>query len=278
MKTFDQFCKEITEGGNSLKSVKIVRINKANVLPTIDAVAAKLARFGLDRKHMDPIGSTGKKESSGDIDCACLYEPVFKKYHTTDKKIALNALAADMRRIFGEVYVYFGNQLTFPVAIVNKDGKQEGEYAQFDLMFTDDLEGSSFLYHSEEQVTSVYKSAHRNALLISIARFHKRKDLGDGVQERWWFSVQDGMLRGKEVTQGTKRKGVDKIAVSKDGDKVAKELLGPSFSKKDAVSFETLWAAIHSPKFVGKKNLKEIVAYFKADLPHMKLTAPKELG
>lgn len=277
MKTFTQYSAEIKESGKSIQSVNISRINKANIQPTIDAVMKKLTPFGISSKDIKPIGSTGKKATSGDLDVACLYDGVMKKFREKDPKPALAKLADKVRAIYGEAFVYFGNQVTFPCPIVNKDGKQADSFAQFDLMFTSSLDAASFFYHAPEEGKSKYKGGTVNDLMMAICIWHKRRDLGDGVTERYWYDKFGGLVKGKESGEGRKRKGFDKKSVSTDGKRIIHEILGPSFTTEDRDTFENLWKAIHSPKFVNKKELKNIIETFKGITTTRKQPMPSEV-
>jgi len=293
MKSFKMFLKE---GGNSVKNV--TRINQENVAQTlkdIDKVLAKKLKLG--KESMMPIGSTGKKapgESSGDIDIALDLNVLVKKH----KLKSIDDIYATMNKIlsplFPEVHINKGlavMAVAFPIA--NVDGKQKGENVQLDLMFVEDMDFAKFAYWSPLHYESKYKSAYRNILMNAIAAFVDEKVLergdfeGEDVPVKWSkyvFDIRTGFKKiiksriGKKgILKNSKTIDVELMAKGKDPDFIAKTLLGKDFDKSSAMSFETVYSAVMSGKFLHKKSRKKILTKAAKDLINVGFIPPKEI-
>jgi hypothetical protein len=272
--SFRQFSGELTESGMSFSGIQTSRISKENIEPTVNSVLAKLKKYGYRRSDLSLLGSTGKKESSGDIDVGIHTEPLLNATNMSEIGPALKKLQSYLAGFYGDVKFIFGMQLSMGVPVVGSSGRPTGEFCQVDLMFTPSLETSSFYYHSPAQSESQYKGAYRTTLLFAIAIEHQRVDLGDGREERYWFDKWYGLLKGVEAKVGNKRVASDKEMVTNVPDEIVQILLGPSFTVADCNSFESIWKAIHSSKFVGKSTLSRVVSTFKDICNKQKMPLP----
>lgn len=274
MLSFAKFV-DLNEGGNALKTISVSRIDRENIQPTIDSVLKVLARFGVSRSDVAPLGSTGKKDSSGDIDLGIHSAGMMKKIGQDDLPTALHFLQQELQKVYGEAKYFFGNQVTIGAPLVNKNGKQPDAFVQVDLMFTPSLEASKFYYHSPAEGESEYKGLYRTLLLMAVAIHHDRKDLGQGTTERYWFDRFQGLIKGVEYSDGAKRLAMDKQTITAIPDEVCHILLGPNFNAKDANSFESLWSAIHTPRFMGRASLGAIITTFKEMCAKQHFALPK---
>ena len=144
----------LKEGGNALKAVGVTRINKADVPATIQYLS-KLS--GIPTSDMNPLGSTGKSSTSGDIDVAInisKYNP--QQVHDMMAK----KLGADHSSFNKGTHV---GSYAVPIAGDVKNG-----LVQVDFMFVPNTEWAKFSYHSAGD-KSKYKGVVRTLLLRSVA-------------------------------------------------------------------------------------------------------------
>ena len=164
----------IKEGGNAIAGVD--RIELKNIEPTvkqiIDQYINPVFPDSVLGKNVFLLGSTGKKESSGDLDLGfdLLFEEelsdvsiesavgqLYDYIKTTSKsEVKINEFTHDM--------VHFD----FPQ--YDKDGNLIGKTVQVDVLFTLTPDFCKFYMYSPSQNESSYKGAHRNDLLRAIAK------------------------------------------------------------------------------------------------------------
>ncbi|MCK5342504.1 MAG: hypothetical protein KAR20_03820 [Candidatus Heimdallarchaeota archaeon] len=147
---------EITpkKGGYALKSSGVTRVKKADIAATIKH-ASKLSR--VPTKDLHKIGSTGKTETSGDIDLAVdvnEYDPM------TIHNRMITKLGEDK-------CTYNRGTKVASYAIPIRGDKKNG-FVQVDFMYTTNPEWAKFSYFSAGE-NSKYKGAVRAILLTSIA-------------------------------------------------------------------------------------------------------------
>lgn len=293
------------EGGNAVSGV--TRINQENVAATLKSIESSvLPVLGISKKDVKVLGSTGKKNpgsSSGDIDLAISLtaiagSPKFKNKFTFDGSTASMAEATKeigdlMKRKFKEVHPMPGLgivSIAFP--IVNSDKNQDGEFVQLDLMLTDDLDYTSFAFHSPYEKDSKYKGIYRNFFLFAIAGEIQKKviatcvgDDGCEIPETWsryWFDMKNGVMKGIQTIRGAKGllknpKVVSKDPITRVPSDVIKFLLGPTFDVGDADSFEKIYKAVNSNRFAHKEFRFKILKKLKDNLEKEGLPVPDEL-
>jgi hypothetical protein len=282
---------QLKEGGNA---VDASRINQENVASTLKAIyKAVLPKLKLKPKDIRVLGSTGKKrpgESSGDIDLAIDSRAVVtnNKWSASSKQELTTLIEKAIKRVTRDVKASPGFgivSLAFP--IVNDDGNQEGEKVQLDLMLTDNLDFSSFAFHSPKSTESKYKGMYRNMLLMAISKSISKvlKKDADGTPIRWErviFDLSKGLSKGVQSREGKKgitknHKTISSKKLSDNPNEIIQMLLGPSFSVKDANSYETLSKAVNSSKFVHGRKRREIIVHFKKTLSDNDLPFPSDL-
>ncbi len=172
-----------------LRKVNVVSISKDEIESTLRYVS-KLTNIPFEDLH--PVGSTGKSETSGDIDVA-IDQNRFIPFKIHDRLL---------------------KQLGSDFAVYNK-GTRIGSYAipiggpygtdkvQVDLMFTDNVDWARFSYYSAGD-RSEYKGAVRAVLLAAVAASLDEK----GVDA--FHYVDDNLLvvrvgRGIDLGTGMKR-------------------------------------------------------------------------
>lgn len=190
------------EGGNIFKddagTVLTVRINKADVLPTIQWLEHVT---GLELTD-NMLGTTGKKESSGDLD------------------LAVDANQVDKNEFAQKLMDYIAKEGGNPKEWVKKSGISvhfktpiKGDphlgFVQADFMFGEPQWMKFSLQGGKEG--SELKGSHRHIILASIARAKGMK-----------WSFQNGLMSGD-----------GKELITKDPNEIAKKLLGQTASPKN---------------------------------------------
>ena len=205
----------ILEGGNVFKNqhgqALTQRINQADVKPTLAWLEEMLP--GLDLQN-NTLGSTGIKDTSGDLDIAVDANRVTKEQLETRLK-----QWATSHGFKPEDYVRkSGTAVHFKTPI---DGRPDRGYVQTDFMFMKDVPWSKFVLGAMP-VDSKYKGRERNVLMNSLA-----KSLGyklnqvSGIADR-----------------------VTNELITNDPDKVAKLLLNKTATRQDLASVESILQAI----------------------------------
>lgn len=230
---------KLFEGGNVFKddagTVLTVRINKADVMPTIQWLETVT---GLELTD-NLLGSTGKKETSGDLD------------------IAINANEVDKNEFAAKLSQYIEKQGGNPKEWVRKSGvsvhfktpikgKEENGYVQADFMFGEPNWMKWSLQGGKEG--SDYTGAHRHMLLSSIARAKGMK-----------WSAHNGLMSGDGVE-----------LITKDPNEIAKKLLGQMANPKDLENVESIINVI-----MKLPNYEDLVAKARVDLAKDGVELPK---
>jgi hypothetical protein len=200
---------QLNEGGNVFKdeagTVLTKRIAKADVMPTIQWLETVTGLELTD--HL--LGTTGKKETSGDLD------------------IAVDANEVDKNEFAAKLGEYISKQGGDPKQWIKKSGisvhfktpikgDEANGYVQADFMFgerdwmkwsmTGGREGSN------------YSGAHRHMLMSSIAKARGMK-----------WSFQNGLMN-RETNE----------VITKDPNEIAKKLLGQTAGSKQLESVESI--------------------------------------
>ena len=201
MKKFRQFLFEsifqdlLRQGGNAVSNVQ--KIAKNNVQPTLDKFYNVLKGNYPNLKWDDTIfklGSTGKKDFSGDLDIGIDFNAVQREKGETileqlehlftylynqqiSQEIKINNISNDMIH------------LSFPQ--YNEDGQQIEKNVQIDIILTLNKQFCLFYMYSPAQNQTAYKGAHRNELFRAILKTNTFKPLktikknGEDVVVQW---------------------------------------------------------------------------------------------
>ena len=214
----------LLEGGNVFKddagSVLTVRINKADVLPTVQWLETVTGIELTDNM----LGTTGKKETSGDLD------------------LAIDANAVNKDEFAAKLGEYISKQGGDPKEWIRKSGisvhfktpirgDEKNGYVQTDFMFGE----PSWMKWSMQggREGSELKGAHRHVILASIAKARGMK-----------WSFQNGLVNrdSNEV-------------ITRDPNEIAKKLLGQTATPKDLADPEAIIDYI-----IKLPNYEELVA------------------
>jgi len=199
----------LLEGGNIWKNeLATSRINRADVIPTVRFLEKITGLPLVDRM----LGSTGRKDTSGDLDLAVDANLVDKSEIVA--KLSAWAKAHDSSALVKKT----GVSVHFRTPI---NGNPDLGYVQTDFMFMPDVE---FALWSMAAFPSAYRGEYKHIVLASIAKFLGLK-----------WSFRDGLIvrdSNTPLTQG------------KDPDYVAKILLGPNATASDITTVESIINAL----------------------------------
>ena len=272
----------ISEGGNAFDGV--VGIKKENINPTIDLLDEMLFKpLQIDKSMWtSELGSTGKKDISGDIDIAVNMSELMPKLdaETIDevKQIILNKLKElniECRKIGLNIH------LKFPI-----QGTQENEFVQIDIFNSNNLEFLKQKMFSPKGTDSKYKGAHRTNSLGSILKeitLHIAEDAIDDEKDEFispdgkkypglrfsYISLRDDgfyqitkTFKGKRgIVKNPKRDDSQTKFITNSFQEMLDILFGKGkYSPDDLYSFETIWNNIlMDPSFPYKDKLDDIV-------------------
>jgi hypothetical protein len=206
---------KILEGGNVFKNqhgqALTQRINQTDVRPTLAWLEEMLP--GLDLQN-NTLGSTGIKDTSGDLDIAVDANRVTKEQLET----RLKQWAAS-HGFKPEDYVRkSGTAVHFLTPIV---GNPDRGYVQTDFMFMKDVPWSKFVLGAMP-ADSKYKGRERNVLMNSLAKSMGYKlNQVSGIADR-----------------------VTNQLITNDPDRVAKLLLNKTATRQDLASVESILQAL----------------------------------
>lgn len=212
--------------------------------------------INVDRNDWAFIGSFGKKEFSGDVDIAVL-----------EKMINFNWLSKWIIGRLEHKIVKGFNQISFGYPF-------EGQTVQVDLMLTDSLEWSKFIYYSPDlsRLESKFNGTYRNALLSDYVVQTTRKFEDENQFTQLSIKMNEGLVKTTKTflsKSGNKLKTPRILHcefLSNEPDKVLEmiELKNP------IDTFEQLYEQIKL-----KSNFEEVWQKFEQSCKNLKLEIPK---
>lgn len=283
--------KILNEGGAAMAEFGVGKINKGDIPATIKYIS-KIS--GIPTKDLHPLGSVGKKPTSGDIDLAV-------DIHKYDKDVIHKKMMDELNNE-GEREAA-PNVNSYAVPIQGNKGK-----VQVDLMFVTNTDWASFSYFSAAD--SKYKGAIRTILLMSVSaalneagqdhfeynedgdliiRAGRTLDMAKGLrrifQHRPMKKSGEGYLKTmkslpmdkfKEMFPDIEVKGGDIII--DDPQTVLDILFGGGVKPKDVESYEQVLKLIQT-KF-SKKDQEKILSLTKGRVKSLgnKMKIPPELS
>jgi Family of unknown function (DUF6267) len=233
----------IFEGGNVFKDgdgrALTQRINQTDVKPTLAWLEELVP--GLDLQN-NTLGSTGIKDTSGDLDIA-----VDANVVTKEQMVAQLTRWAQSHGFKPEDYIRKSGTAVHFLTPIN--GRPDSGYVQTDFMFLNNVPWSKFVLGAMP-ADSKYKGRERNVLMNSIAKSmgYKLNQIG-GIADR----------------------ATNKI-ITDDPDKVAKLLLNRTATRQDLASVENILQALSTdPKRDAK--LADFKSHMEREgLPFMEAT------
>ena len=207
--SFQKFFKEsllLSEGGNMFPGT--VRINKEEVIPTVKSLQ-KLTGMSLLNSM---LGSTGKADTSGDIDLVIDEKEVNKDSFIKDL-VNKGVDPTNLKKT--------GIEVGYKAPIIDTTGNKTGNYVQVDFMFHGDPEYLKFYYASNEMPP--YKGAHRNITMSALAKTKGMLLSMKGLSER-----------------------ETKTFISRDPNIIAKRVLGDDATVEDLKNIPSLMSYLKS--------------------------------
>ena len=176
---FKHYYHVIVEGGNVFKQLPTSRIQLANIKPTVDMLS-NIVGINLNKCL---LGSTGKRESSGDLDIA-----INNQKYTKDELTAVLKNWCEERNLNPKDYISrTGISVHFRSPIIGS----EEEFVQTDFMFVPDVKFAQFVLANDEAVP--YKGMHRAVILSNLAKNINCKWSGvAGITDRSSGAVVEG--------------------------------------------------------------------------------------
>ena len=156
MINFRQYFSILLEGGNVFKQHLTQRIDLSDIKPTVDFLSNIIGTNLMNNL----LGSTGKRESSGDLDIAINENKI--------SKVELYDILANWcmeRNLNPKDYIArSGISVHFRTPISNRDG----EYVQTDFMLVPDINFAKFVLANDEPFP--LKGAYRSIVLSNLAK------------------------------------------------------------------------------------------------------------
>lgn len=292
MKSLKQYINEalIIEGGNAVEGTPMTQ---SQCKAVYNDVAEKfLSKLGLDKDGTTytALGSFGKKhedQTSGDIDIAISIEAVagYIGIPTTE----VEQYICDLCEKENITYKYGKGIHVISMAwpIPGTDN-----YGQVDLMPTDNMEYSKWMYHSPDftKAESKYKGLYRNQLIMKIIKNADQKVLSkndkDEVMEyeRYALRMNSGIARTVRSHIGKKGRLKNPIAI-KELEKhitnvpedIIKLAFGEGINKKDTMTFENCYKLFMSKKFPWANEREKIMEDFIDEIIKTKVPIPSEV-
>lgn len=292
MLKFKQFVAEIlNEGGNAVEDSRPITQKE------IDGTYAFVIKniyplLGLSEDFAKPIGSFKKKaadQTSGDIDIAVLADRIAGQNGLSLDEV-LTFMDSTLRGAGYKPATNLGfQQVSVGVPI---DGKNNNGIAQIDLMLTDNLDFSTFMYHSPDftKSESKYKGLYRNILLMNIISNSNREttkltDQGE-IQDykSYVLRLNQGVVSVAKTFLGKKGNLVKTASLLHDQDKfitstpevIAEIAFGPNIPVAELMTFEDIWRHTTDSKFIHKDKLSSILNEFKVRILATKVPFPTE--
>ena len=260
-----------------------------------DVVKVLSSTFKITKKDARPLGSTGKKKAgdfSGDIDIAVDAAKIgsnFKLKFNEVQDFIYNKLKSKFKNV---VNMKGLGIISFLYPIPNSD-----KFGQTDIMLSDNLELTSFMFHSPNFIEneSKYKGLYRNDLLFSIVKylptnipdeyFEDGKDKGEIKKfTKHTLSQKKGLITQLKSFEGklgkTKNakpiKGAD-VQITNVPNDIVKYIFGKKYNVDDVKSFEAVYKIIMKSDFKHKKILPKVIKNFKDSILRKKLPLPSEI-
>jgi hypothetical protein len=229
----------LLEGGNVWPDVE--PFTKDAFQPILDQAQAAMPN-GIE---LIPVGSSGHKELSGDMDLVVDEAQMLKYFDAKDAKTARAALE---QHFINQGFESKRTGINVHIRIPNGD-----TFAQVDIMVVKDAgDVSKFHQHDYSIPNTPYKGLHKHILLSSIAKETVTDAFPNGMM---WSGFQGLFARDANGKKGE--------LITNNIDDVAKILLGADKAARDLGNVETILAALPG----GAEDPKAQHAVTNADWP-----------
>ena len=292
MKSLIEYIKEnlIIEGGNAVNGTPMTQTQAKAVFD--DVVNKLLPKLGLfeNGTDYDALGSFGKKyenQTSGDIDIAVSTETIASHFG-----IPLDEVEDKIISVCEEEnlqYNYGKGIHVISIAWLIPGTKM---YGQVDLMPSDNMEYSKWMYHSPDftKAESKYKGLFRNQLIMAIIKYADQKVLSKNEQdevmeyERYALRLNSGIARTVRSHVGKKGRLKNPKAIKeleRHITNVPKEIVELAFGKgtsvKNTMTFEDCYKLFMKDSFPWKDQRDNIVTSFVKEIFGAKVAVPSEM-
>lgn len=283
----------ISEDGKLLSKTfpNVISIEQKYISKTLQLLEKTLLKsLGLKTNDWKVLGSVGKKAApSGDIDIAIDVKEIIKNKNVK----SVNDVFPYIERIIKRkrldfVYIRGLNIVSVSFPIVGVKNK----FVQVDLMPTDNLDFTNWVYWSPKETETKYKKMglYRTELLKAIADQIDRKVLKkfpDGQEKeinKFVLNSNLGFYRKTTSFMGKKglpiKKGeiLKRTKPIKDPQKIVKIILGKDATIEDTNSFESIYSIMKSKTFPYKNKVKDIKEKFNSVMIRKGLPIPEEFS
>ena len=285
-------------GGNAINGSVPIKVRKARKVGEEIAEMLLIHLFGAETVFCDYYYN--------DIEKACILGSVYKKREydmcgDIDIAIELPYTEENIEKVkeFGEHYdsiVEVKHITGLHIVSYGYKDERNGKIYQIDIMFTDNLGYSDFMYHSPDYTKneSNFKGLYRTNLLIQIAgyipvdtekystTYYTDEDFNGQytgqVKEfyKYTLTYDNGLELRKKSTEGKRkmcRKAftIGKEKITDDIDEVIHLVLGDNGTEDDTNSYESLISYLHSDRSIYTAEVRNaILQEFLADQRHNK--------
>ncbi len=292
MKSLIEYIKEnlIIEGGNAVNGTPMTQTQAKAVFE--DVVNKLLPKLGLFKKgtDYDALGSFGKKyenQTSGDIDIAVSTEAIASHFgiplDEVEDKIISVCEDENLQYNYGKGIHVISIAWLIPGTEM---------YGQVDLMPSDNMEYSKWMYHSPDftKAESKYKGLFRNQLIMAIIKYADQKVLSKNEQdevmeyERYALRLNSGIARTVRSHIGKKGRLKNPKAIKeleRHITNVPKEIVELAFGEgtkvKNTMTFEDCYKLFMKDSFPWKDQRNNIVTSFVKEIFSAKVPIPSEM-
>ena len=292
MKSLIEYIKEnlIIEGGNAVNGTPMTQTQAKAVFD--DVVNKLLPKLGLFEKgtDYDALGSFGKKyenQTSGDIDIAVSTEAIASHFG-----IPLDEVEDKIISVCEEENLQYNYGKGIHVISIAWLIPGTEMYGQVDLMPSDNMEYSKWMYHSPDftKAESKYKGLFRNQLIMAIIKHADQKVLSKNEQdevmeyERYALRLNSGIARTVRSHIGKKGRLKNPKAIKeleRHITNVPKEIVELAFGEgtkvKNTMTFEDCYKLFMKDSFPWKDQRDNIVTSFVKEIFSAKVPVPSEM-
>lgn len=292
MKSLIEYIKEnlIIEGGNAVNGTPMTQTQAKAVFE--DVVNKLLPKLGLFKKgtDYDALGSFGKKyenQTSGDIDIAVSTEVIASHFG-----IPLDEVEDKIISVCEEENLQYNYGKGIHVISIAWLIPGTEMFGQVDLMPSDNMEYSKWMYHSPDftKAESKYKGLFRNQLIMAIIKYADQKVLSKNEQdevmeyERYALRLNSGIARTVRSHIGKKGRLKNPKAIKeleRHITNVPKEIVELAFGEgtnvKNTMTFEDCYKLFMKDSFPWKDQRDNIVTSFVKEIFSAKVPIPSEM-
>lgn len=293
MKTLVNYINEslVFEGGKAVDGTPMTQPIARKIFAELERDF--LPKLGLVNRGIDyaTLGSFNKKkddQTSGDIDIAVSVEAIASHFGVSVDAVEEAIVAACEK----ENLRYKHSKGIHLVSLAWPIPGMEDHYGQVDLMPSDNMEFSTWIYHSPDftKAESKYKGLYRNELMRVICRKADRKILSRNEQDEVMEYERRALDYSEGITQAIKshvgKKGRTKHAktlketkkfITKTPQDIIDFIFGEGHKASEVMTFEAAYKIFMSEDFPWAKDRLEMVEDYIEELEKRNAPIPSEL-